>query len=82
MQRLSCEVCVTGQYALVLSICTDGITVDEEYIHIDLPLFVFYTVLALLGVFFAAACLLFNLWCKDIKYVTVYHVWLAIHLHI
>ncbi|XP_065896368.1 gamma-aminobutyric acid type B receptor subunit 2-like, partial [Dysidea avara] len=49
--------------------CAGGITVDEEYIHIDLPLFVFYTALALFGVFFAAACLLFNLWCKDIELV-------------
>jgi len=59
-------------YFKVLSVqCTDGITVDEEYVHINLALFVFYTVLSLFGVLFATICLLFNLWFKDKKYVII-----------
>jgi len=49
-----------------------GVTEDEEYIHIVLPLFVIYTVLSVLGIIFATVCLVFNLWFREKKYVALF----------
>ena len=42
---------------------------DEEHIYITLGLFVVYTILSILGIIFAAICLVFNLWFRNQKYV-------------
>jgi len=40
---------------------------DEEYIRIALPWFVIYTILSIVGMFFAIVCLVFNLWFRNQK---------------
>ena len=44
-----------------------GVPADQEYVRISLPLFITYSVLAVLGVVFACICLWFNLWFRDHK---------------
>jgi len=54
---------------LIYTVSIDGVTEDEEYIYIALPLFVIYTTLSILGIIFATVCLVFNLWFREQKYV-------------
>ena len=47
----------------------DEIPQDEEYIYISLPLFIVYTIIAIIGIIFAVVCLAINLWYRNQKYV-------------
>ena len=50
----------------------DEIPQDEERIHISLPLFSMYTIISIIGIFFAIICLVLNLWFREQKYVINY----------
>ena len=52
-----------------MSYFLDKIPQDEEHIYISLPLFIVYTIFALLGILFAIICLILNLWFREQKYV-------------
>ena len=55
-----------------LSYFLDEIPQDEEPIHISLPLFSVYTIIAIIGIAFAIICLVLNLWFRKQKYVINY----------
>ena len=46
---------------------TDGVPRTVEEVFVSRVLFVFYTILACLGIVFAVACLVFNLAFKEKK---------------
>jgi len=49
---------------LCISVMT-GMAIDEEDNYIDTPLFAIYTVLSIIGILFACAMLIFNLWYRE-----------------
>ena len=57
------------------SLYIDGIPQDEEYVQISSTWFIIHTAVSLLGMLFAVACLIFNLWFRDQKYVIESFVW-------
>ena len=50
----------------------DEIPQDEEQMHISLPLFIVYTIIAIIGIALAIVCLVLNLWFREQKYVINY----------
>ena len=68
-------VCHTCRF---LSYILDEIAQDEEHIHISLPLFSVYTVIANIGIIFAIICLVLNLWFREQKYVIFIFNYIAI----
>ena len=57
---------------MVFIILLDGIPQDEEQIHISLPLFILYTIIAIIGIALAIICFILNLWFRKQKYVINY----------
>ena len=57
---------------MVFIILLDGIPQDEEQIHISLPLFILYTIIAIIGIALAIICFVLNLWFRKQKYVINY----------
>ncbi|XP_065899508.1 gamma-aminobutyric acid type B receptor subunit 2-like isoform X2 [Dysidea avara] len=53
----------------VSTVFKDGIPQDEEYVQISSTWFIIHTAVSLLGMLFAVACLIFNLWFRDQKLV-------------
>ena len=54
--------------------CLDEIPQDEEHVHISLPLFIVYTIIAVIGILFAIISLVLNLWFRNQKYAAISYV--------
>ena len=52
-----------------MSYFLDEIPKDEENVYISLPLFIVYTIIAIIGILFAIVSLVLNLWFRNQKYV-------------
>ena len=57
---------------MLFIILLDEIPQDEEQILISLPLFIVYTIIAIIGIALATVCLVLNLWFREHKYVINY----------
>ena len=71
---MACNCIVSYVYFL------DEIPQDEENSYISLPLFIVYTIFAVIGIIFAIVCLVLNLWFRKHKYVVLFYIYTACQL--